>query len=389
MTGRGCIRPDPVLRFRRRRAVGAWPDAHAAAQRADRLRRRQRRPPLRQASTEAESRRASRRCSGGWSSGSSRGWVIACNTASTIALGMRARCSTCRSSARCRRSSPRPRCRGRRDRRARHRGDGAPALCRRPRARFAADCTIIRYGSPELVELAEAKLRGDEVEPRAVRAAARRCSCAPGGDGSTRSSSPAPIFRCSRRSLRARFPAACLCRRRRRDRPADRLSDARASRSAALPRSMLFTGAADPAPSRLASSSGSGSANRHPSLRCANCESFSIANRAETRELEGGEAKIGLNYDQIFEPAIERLHARAAIGCSSISCATRALPQRALLRRQRPEADHRVVLERLPRDGPAPEGHRGDGRGAARCRRRLGRHPQHRRQHPLPYRARA
>jgi glutamate racemase len=39
-------------------------------------------------------------------------------------------------------------------------------------AQFAADCTLIRHGSPELVELAEAKLAGDEIALDAVRAAA-------------------------------------------------------------------------------------------------------------------------------------------------------------------------------------------------------------------------
>src|SRR5206468_10390197 len=38
--------------------------------------------------------------------------------------------------------------------------------------RFAADCTIIRHGSPELVELAEAKLAGEQIQTEAVRAAA-------------------------------------------------------------------------------------------------------------------------------------------------------------------------------------------------------------------------
>ena len=40
-------------------------------------------------------------------------------------------------------------------------------------ARFAADCTIVRHGSPELVELAEAKLAGHDVSVDAVRAAAQ------------------------------------------------------------------------------------------------------------------------------------------------------------------------------------------------------------------------
>ena len=38
-------------------------------------------------------------------------------------------------------------------------------------ARFAADCTVLRHGSAALVELAEAKLRGEVVSPDAVRAA--------------------------------------------------------------------------------------------------------------------------------------------------------------------------------------------------------------------------
>jgi glutamate racemase len=49
-------------------------------------------------------------------------------------------------------------------------------------ARFAADCTIIRHGSPGLVELAEAKLAGAEISVEAVRAAAQPMFDAPGGD---------------------------------------------------------------------------------------------------------------------------------------------------------------------------------------------------------------
>ena len=54
---------------------------------------------------------------------------------------------------------------------------GTEATVRQPyveslASRFASDCTIIRYGSPELVELAEAKLAGDEVNIDAVKAAA-------------------------------------------------------------------------------------------------------------------------------------------------------------------------------------------------------------------------
>jgi len=39
--------------------------------------------------------------------------------------------------------------------------------------KFAEDCTIVRHGSPELVELAEAKLAGEDVSIDAVRAAAQ------------------------------------------------------------------------------------------------------------------------------------------------------------------------------------------------------------------------
>jgi glutamate racemase len=53
---------------------------------------------------------------------------------------------------------------------------GTEATVRQPyvddlASRFAADCTIIRHGSPDLVEIAEAKLAGEEVSVDAVRAA--------------------------------------------------------------------------------------------------------------------------------------------------------------------------------------------------------------------------
>jgi glutamate racemase len=53
---------------------------------------------------------------------------------------------------------------------------GTEATVRQPyvddlAARFAADCTIVRHGSPELVELAEAKLGGEEMSVEAVRTA--------------------------------------------------------------------------------------------------------------------------------------------------------------------------------------------------------------------------
>jgi glutamate racemase len=63
---------------------------------------------------------------------------------------------------------------------------GTEATVRQPyvddlSAKFASDCTIIRHGSPELVELAEAKLAGEQISPDAVRAAARPMFDVPDG----------------------------------------------------------------------------------------------------------------------------------------------------------------------------------------------------------------
>jgi len=64
---------------------------------------------------------------------------------------------------------------------------GTEATVRQPyvddlAARFASDCAIIRHGSPELVELAEAKLAGEVVSVDAVRAATKPMLDQPGGD---------------------------------------------------------------------------------------------------------------------------------------------------------------------------------------------------------------
>jgi glutamate racemase len=64
---------------------------------------------------------------------------------------------------------------------------GTEATVRQPyvddlAAKFAADCTIVRHGSPELVELAEAKLAGEEISTEAVRSAAQPMFNAPAGD---------------------------------------------------------------------------------------------------------------------------------------------------------------------------------------------------------------
>ena len=96
-----------------------------------------------------------------------------------------------------------------RDRRARHRSDRPPALCRRSRrASSRPTARSIRHGSPELVELAEAKLAGEAVDPQAVAAAVRPIARQPTATRSTRSSSPAPISRCSPTSWPRPFPAS-------------------------------------------------------------------------------------------------------------------------------------------------------------------------------------
>lgn len=64
---------------------------------------------------------------------------------------------------------------------------GTQATVRQPyvddlAAAFAPDCTIIRHGSPEMVELAEAKLAGEVIGVEAVRAAAQPMFDAPGGE---------------------------------------------------------------------------------------------------------------------------------------------------------------------------------------------------------------
>jgi glutamate racemase len=64
---------------------------------------------------------------------------------------------------------------------------GTEATVRQPyvddlAGRFAADCTVLRHGSAALVELAEAKLRGEAIDPARVRAALGGLFDQPGGD---------------------------------------------------------------------------------------------------------------------------------------------------------------------------------------------------------------
>jgi glutamate racemase len=89
---------------------------------------------------------------------------------------------------------------------------GTQATVRQPyvedlAARFAADCMIIRHGSPELVELAEAGLRGEEVSVEAVRAAVQPMFDAPGGDRIDTVVLACTHFPLLEPELRAAFPA--------------------------------------------------------------------------------------------------------------------------------------------------------------------------------------
>jgi glutamate racemase len=49
-------------------------------------------------------------------------------------------------------------------------------------ARFASDCTVIRHGSPELVELAEAKLAGENIAIEAIHDAIAPMVLQPDGE---------------------------------------------------------------------------------------------------------------------------------------------------------------------------------------------------------------
>lgn len=65
---------------------------------------------------------------------------------------------------------------------------GTEATIRQPyvddlAARFASDCTVVRYGSPELVAIAEAKLAGESVSVEEVRRAAQPLFDQSGAEG--------------------------------------------------------------------------------------------------------------------------------------------------------------------------------------------------------------
>ena len=57
-----------------------------------------------------------------------------------------------------------------------------PALLARLAAEFAADCIVVRHGTAELVDLAEAKLRGEPTDPAAYARILDGLLSRPGGD---------------------------------------------------------------------------------------------------------------------------------------------------------------------------------------------------------------
>ena len=88
---------------------------------------------------------------------------------------------------------------------------GTEATVRQPyvddlAAKFASDCRIVRHGSPELVELAEAKLAGEEVSVEAVRAAAKPMFDAPDGEQIDTAVLACTHFPLLEDELRAAFP---------------------------------------------------------------------------------------------------------------------------------------------------------------------------------------
>ena len=92
---------------------------------------------------------------------------------------------------------------------------GTEATVRQPyvddlAAQFASGFTVIRHGSPELVELAEAKLAGDTVSAGAVAAAAQPLLDAPRGSDIDVMVLACTHFRLLEDELRAAFPSVAL-----------------------------------------------------------------------------------------------------------------------------------------------------------------------------------
>ena len=92
---------------------------------------------------------------------------------------------------------------------------GTQATVRQPyvddlASRFASDCTVIRHGSPELVELAEAKLAGQSIGFEEVRTAALPLFEAPRGEDIDVVVLACTHFRLLDAELRSAFPGVDL-----------------------------------------------------------------------------------------------------------------------------------------------------------------------------------
>ena len=205
---------------------------------------------------------------------------------------------------------------------------GTEATVRQPyvddlAAKFAADCTIIRHGSPELVELAEAKLAGEEVSVDAVEAAAQPMFDAPGGDAIDTVVLACTHFPLLDDELRAAFPSVAYVDG----------GPGIARRIAYLTREPAMAG-------RAVRRADACSPRRRARLRSAALARFglgevrTLCNRllrvvrngiAARPKLKGRRARAGpWTTTASSSPRSSAFTTRAAIACSSISCAPRA-----------------------------------------------------------------
>ena len=120
-----------------------------------------------------------------------------------------------------------------------------------------------------------------------------------------------------------------------------------------------------------------------------NCESFAMA-FAAIATLLGAASEGRWTTTRIFRTAIDRLHdeGRYRVFIDILRTKGNYPNARCFAGHNGPKPITVWCSNDYLGMGQHPDGGRGDGRGAARRRRRLGRHPQHLRQHPLSCRAR-
>ena len=114
-------------------------------------------------------------------------------------------------------------------------------------ARFAGDCLVIRHGSAELVDLAEAKLRGERDRSGALSRGARRTVRQPGGDRIDVIVNACTHFPLVEDELAAAAPARCASSMAGRGSRGASRTDAGAGMAAFGPDVAVFTGAVEPA----------------------------------------------------------------------------------------------------------------------------------------------